>query len=396
MPMTREQYIEALARGAIDFDEVRYNLDLGNMQPHTGASAAVAANDQAILRSGDPNAIGRRLDAILANRGASLDTHTLWLVENQVAGNGTVYGLRNGQNNNNGGSGSGGTGSGSGTGSGGDVDDDAFAHVQTVLDQYGLGSLATWAFEQLQAGRSADRILVDLRNRPEFGARFPAIAQRQAAGLTPISPAEYIAYEQQARQILQQFGLPEGFFDSRDDFTQFLANDVSVAELYERAQQGFQRVAYAPLEVRDAFAQFFGTQGDQALAAFFLDPERAAPLLKNMATEAEIGGAARQQQIVADLATARRLREMGVTREQAVQGFGQVRALDPLFAELADESEDFTAEGVGTSAVFGLSPEATRQLERRRRRRLAAFEGAGGAAMGQRGVAGLGVEEPVI
>lgn len=274
--------------------------------------------------------------------------------------------------------------------------DNALAYIEGVLDQYGLGSLSGWAFEQLQAGRSADRILIDLRQRPEFLQRFPAIAARQAAGLAPISPNEYVAYEQQARQILQQFGFPEGFIDEAKDFTALITGDVSVAELYERAQQGFNEVANAPEVVRDAFSAFFGAQGTAAIAAMYVDPGKAAPVLKQMATEARIGGAAREQDIMADLATARKLREAGVTADQALAGFRQVRALDPLFAESVGESTDFTAEGVGTNAVFGLDATDARRLERRRLQRTADFSGAGGAATGQRGIAGLGVDEGAI
>lgn len=270
----------------------------------------------------------------------------------------------------------------------------ARARLQSTLDTYGLGDLVDWAWTQLQGGVSEDTILLDLRNQPAFRQRFPGLYARQERGLAPISPAEYVAYEQQARQIMRQFGMPEGFFDSHDDFALFIAEDVSVAELYERIQGGFRDVAYAPQAVRDVFAEWFGASGDSALAAFFLDPERATPLLQNMKVDAEIGGAARMAGVRTGFSTARALREHGVTYEAAVQGFGRVRSLDPLYAETVSEFDDFTAEGVGTSAVFGLDPAASRVLERRRQRRLSAFEGGGGAALGQRGVAGLGVEEP--
>lgn len=386
MALTREQYIAALAAGTITYQEVRDQLGAINPNYNPNVNYQATYNDNQIQASGNTAQIGARFDAMWANAnvGAPIGDVTLFQIENQI----------------NGGAGGGGGGGGRAGQGGGPVDefalDDARAYLNGVLEQYGLASLGDWAFGLLQAGRSADYIIMELRNRQEFKDRFPAIEARRQAGLSPISPAEYVAYEQQARQILRQFGLPEGFYDQNSDFTQFLTNDVSVAELYERAQQGYQRVAYAPIEVRAAFMDFFGTQGDAALAAVFLDPERAVPLLKEMATEAEIGGAARQQQIMTDLQTARRLREFGVTQDAAREGFRRVRQLDPLFSELVGEGEDFTAEGIGTSTAFGLDATDVRRMERRRASRVADFSGAGGAALGQRGVAGVGVDAPTI
>src|SRR5690606_26025042 len=164
----------------------------------------------------------------------------------------------------------------------------------------------------------------------------------------------------------------------------------------ERVQNGYQQVAYAAPEVREVFADYFGARGDNALAAFFIDPDRAAPVLRNMVTEAQIGGAGRQQGLMIDLATAARLRGTGVTEDEARQGFAAVRELDPLFTETVTEADDFTALGEGLAAVFNLDPAARRRLERRQAARLAAFQGGGGAAVGQTGVLGAGIEEPVI
>lgn len=272
---------------------------------------------------------------------------------------------------------------------------DAMGYIQGVLDSYGLGSLADWAMQQLQQGYSSDRILLDLRNTREFRDRFPALFDRQEQGLPPISPAEYVAYEQQARQVFRQFGLPEQFLDEASDFGRLIAEDVSVAELYERVQSGFQRVANSPAEVRAAFGDFFGARGDAALAAFFLDPDRAAPMLRNMVTDAEIAGAGRQYQIGTDFDTSRRIRELGYTGDTARQTFEQIRQLDPLFAETVGEGanfDDLAAEREGVQAGFGLDPAQRRRIERRQRERVAAFQGGGGAAASQRGFIGLGAD----
>lgn len=268
---------------------------------------------------------------------------------------------------------------------------DALAYVRRILTDYGLpDSLATWAWQKIVSGAPAEQVALDLRDTPEFQQRFPAIPAREAAGLPPLSPAEYVAYEQAAGQLFRAAGLPPGFYDDPSDFTDLLAKDVSVAELNDRiSTEGFQKVVGAPPEVRDAFQEFFGVQGDSALAAFFLDPDRAAPVLRRMATEADIAGRAALAgglNVTAD--RARELAEIGVTGLQAQQAAANVAEQSALFSESVSEGDDLTAEREGLNAAFGLSEAAS--LRRRQQQRTAAFSGGGGAAASGEGVRGLG------
>ena len=41
---------------------------------------------------------------------------------------------------------------------------------------------------------------------------------------------EYLATERSYRQIMQEAGVPTGFYDQTSDFTKFLASDISPAE----------------------------------------------------------------------------------------------------------------------------------------------------------------------
>lgn len=261
---------------------------------------------------------------------------------------------------------------------------DAFASLANLLNQYGLGTLTNWAWDQIVLGRSPSQVTLDLYQRPEFNARFPAIAARQQAGLPPISPAEYIAYENQAFQMLRMNGMPPGFYDSPQDFSSFIAGNVSLAELSARiSSEGYLRVANAPPEVRDAFARLYGAQGDAALASVFLDPERSTPELQRMAAAADLAGRGTDYGLNFNRTGAEGLVDAGVTTAAAQAGFARLQQLDPLFTETINEKTNLTAEQQGVAAVFGLGDASA--LDKRQQDRAAMFQAGGGALTGAAG-----------
>lgn len=246
-------------------------------------------------------------------------------------------------------------------------------YLRTVLAQYGLESLTTWAMGALARGLSETQVLQEMRQTPEFMARFPAIALRQQAGLAPISPGEYVEYERRVAQIMRDAGMPPQFYDQPQDFTDLLVADRSAAEVASIVQDGYLRVRMAPPEVRDVFADWFGADGDAALAAFFLDPDRAKPALLRMADEAFVGGWGQRYDldVTRDLAT--EITEVGRAGE-APQVFEQVAQQQPYFDETVTETQDLTTEQ-GIRAGLGLDADSTRQVKARREQRAAQFGG---------------------
>src|SRR5690606_25123415 len=198
-----------------------------------------------------------------------------------------------------------------------------------------------------------------------------------------------LAYETQARQLMRAAGLPPGFWDEPSDFRRLIANDVSIAELAERINEGYLRVARADQTVRDAFASMFGPSGDAALAALFLDPERALPALQRQAGAAEFGGAGLRFGFTVDRDLALRASDLGL-QSRASEGFATLHAIRGLFNETVTEREDLRAEREGVEAVFGISGESQEAVRRRQSTRLAAFAGDSGINVGRRGAAALG------
>lgn len=270
------------------------------------------------------------------------------------------------------------------------------ASVGSLLRNYGLEELTPLVDGYIRNGMTWDEIQVQLYDTKTkagkvFDKRFPAIQLRRQSGLAPISPEEYVNYERQARQLMQSAGLPKGFYDGRDDYTNLLVKDVSLTELADRVNQGYAEVANAPAEIRQAFSNFFGASGDAALASYFLDAKKAMPVLDKAVRDAQIGGAGLQFGIDLALNRVEQIQGTGATYDSARQAFDQLSGLKPLFDETISETRDLTAQGEGVDAIFGLDAGAAKtDLQKRLETRNAEFGGSGGAASGQQGVYGLG------
>lgn len=267
---------------------------------------------------------------------------------------------------------------------------DAYAIIVDVLGQYGLGSLSQWAIEQLQGGLSANEVIIALRDRPEFRQRFRAIFERQEAGLTPMSPQEVVAYERQAAERMRLAGLPEGFYDQSDDFVRFLGNDVSIVELQGRIDLARTAAFEAPAEVKDELQRMYGV-GDGDLTAFFLDEKRALPLLQQRYVAAQTSGVATRSGFgQLDRAEAERLAALGVSEQEAEQGFGALVRGKELFGALPGSREDTISRQEQLGAVFGSDERAAQRVEQRARKRVGSFQGGGSFATDKEGFAGFG------
>jgi hypothetical protein len=205
---------------------------------------------------------------------------------------------------------------------------DAFMALNGLFKQYGLGSLAGKIYDYVKNGYGADTISILLQDTPEYKKRFAANEARLKAGLNVLSPAEYISVENSYRQIMRQSGLPEGFYDSNEDFTGWLAGDLSPTELQSRVDLATQATALANPAYKAALKQMGLSDGE--LTAYFLDQSKALPYLQKSAATAAIGAEALQRGLAFDQQFASELATAGVSRDQAGQGY----------AKIADEFSD--------------------------------------------------------
>lgn len=259
---------------------------------------------------------------------------------------------------------------------------DARNTIKAVLSTYGLESLADVLWGNYTSGlvdiNNEQALVYSIRDTDQYKTRFVGNAARMKKGLAELSPAEYIGLEDSYRQIMQSNGMPSGFYDQTDDFSKLIEGDVSPSELQNRVQQGYAVVAQADPEVRRQMQTLYGVTEGQ-LAAYFIDPERTAPLLKQQAQAAQIAARASEQGGIQLTGTyAENLAARGITEQQARAGFAEVGGLGELKQTFAGETALSGEQLAG--AAFGIDVAAQQELERRKKLRTGEFAGGGSFA----------------
>lgn len=254
------------------------------------------------------------------------------------------------------------------------------AIVTALFKEYGLESLTPKIIDYVKAGYSADAIGVLLRDTPEYKARFPAMATLQQKKRA-ISEGEYIAYERQAAQLEKQYGLPNGMV--MGNVTKLLENEVSATELNDRIVMASSAAVTAPEDFKQTLQQYYNI-GTGGLAAYFLDPTVAAPLLQKQVQVAQIGTEAVRQGIGLDVYGAQNLQNLGITQDVARQGFQNVARDIGLTAGRGD----VVTQGELISGTFGDQQQQT-AIERARAARTGRFAGGGEFIGSERGLKGL-------
>uniref|UniRef100_A0AAU7GXW3 Tape measure protein n=1 Tax=Streptomyces phage Abafar TaxID=3158855 RepID=A0AAU7GXW3_9CAUD len=263
---------------------------------------------------------------------------------------------------------------------------DAFMALNSLFKQYGLESLAGKIYEYVKNGYGADTISILLQDTPEYKKRFAANEARLKAGLSVLSPAEYIAVENSYRQIMRQSGLPVGFYDSNDDFTNWISSDMSPTELQGRVDLATQATALANPAYKAALKQMGLDDGQ--LAAYFLDPDRALPILQKSAATAAIGAEALQRGLAFDQQYASELATAGVSRDQAAQGYAKIADEFSDLGTLAQIYGGQWTQRMAEEDVFVGGTGASQQREKLIGRERGSFSGGTGGAragLAQRG-----------
>jgi hypothetical protein len=266
----------------------------------------------------------------------------------------------------------------------------AFNILKMEFQQYGLGSLVDSISNLLTDGTPPAEFALRLRGTQQYRDRFKANEARISKGLAALSPAEYVALEDQYQNVMRNYDLPESYY-AKDatgrqiGFEQLLASDVSAKELEGRVITAKDRVINANPEVSKALKQFYPgiTNGD--ILAYVLDPKNALTEIQRKVTAAEIGGAAMQSGLGTNLARAEELQRYGVDKASAVEGYSAIGAGLQRGSELASiYQEDPYTQATAESEVFKLSgaQEARKQRQRVTGLEKAAFGGQSGLTGG--------------
>lgn len=206
--------------------------------------------------------------------------------------------------------------------------DSAKAIVADMLRSWGLESLIDQAWGFIEAGDPVEVIPLRLQETREYKERFAANEARRKAGLSVLSPAEYIANEREYRQALRSTGVPEEYWDENRDFQRWLEGDVSPQEVLDRAEIAQTAYINSSQEVRDAWQSLYGLGAGDALAAL-LYGEVATPVLERRARAATIAAEAMTSVRGGyELTTERaeRFAEADVTARQAREAFTDIES----------------------------------------------------------------------
>lgn len=256
--------------------------------------------------------------------------------------------------------------------------------IKALFASYGLQSLSNKIVEFAQAGYNGDAITLMLRDTPEYKARFPAMASLSSKGRA-ISEAEYVEYETTAAQLERRYGLPSGMVSG--NVTRLLENDISATELNDRVMLASAAAIQAPKELKTTFRDYYGID-EGGLTAYFLDPAVATPLLEKQAAAAVIGSEGAMQGLGIERQTAEQLQGLGISQQEARQGFADVAGAQGLTGGRG-ETVSTTELIQGTLAQ---NEEARRKRERVAGSRVGAFQG-GGQFLQTSGGSGLGTAQ---
>jgi hypothetical protein len=257
---------------------------------------------------------------------------------------------------------------------------DAFMAINALFKSYGLESLAGKIYDYVKNGYSADTISILLQDTPEYKQRFIGNESRQKAGLPVLNPAEYLATEAAYRQIMESAGLPAGFYDTPSDYANLIGKNVSPTELQNRVDLATQATVLANPAYRKALNQM-GIK-DNELTAYFLNPDKALPILQKSAATAAIGAQALNQGLTFDVAYSEQLATQGISAQEAQQGYSQIaneldtmKALGSFYGEHYDQR---TSE----ESIFEGKADATQKKARLLSQERGAFGSATGGARG--------------
>ena len=239
----------------------------------------------------------------------------------------------------------------------------------------------------IMGGAGPDTASLTLQQSPAYQERFKGNIARQKAGLRVLSPAEYIATENSYDQVLKAAGFPAGY-SNPDKWAQFISNDMSPAELSDRVATAAKSIANKDPFYTQTLQNYYGlTQGD--MLAHALDPQAALPLLQRQQAATNFGAAAARQGLNVASNTAEQYAALGITQQQAEQGFQNIGAelpneqklaaiYDGQFGTPADQQK------LLQSATFGgtNAAQAQLQLQKLKQQETNAFSGSAGVAKG--------------
>jgi hypothetical protein len=274
---------------------------------------------------------------------------------------------------------------------------DAYQRLYDEFNLIGLGALVADGKDLLMKATSISSMPDALRSTKAYMTRFSANDDRIKAGLSALTPAEYLDKEDAYQKIMRNYGLPAsyyktGLYGKQEGFDKLLANDVSSVELEDRISTAQQRVLYSNPEVSAALKKFYPDITDGDILAYVLNPTNGLKDIQRKVTAAEIGGAAMAQTdamgkpiLTTSEARARELAGYGVDKAAATEGYSAIGGGLQRGSELASiYGQSPYTQATAESEIFKLSgqQEARKQRQKVTGLEKATFGGQSGVTSG--------------
>jgi len=267
---------------------------------------------------------------------------------------------------------------------------DAYKRLYDEFNALGLGALVEDSKDLLMKATSISQMPEALRNTKAYMTRFSANDARVKAGFRALSPATYLALEDQYQKVMTRYGLPKnyytpGLYGKQEGFEKLIASDISNTELEERIAAAQERVIRGAPQITQALKEFYPEITDGDILAYALDPANAIKNIQRKITTAEIGGAALAQKgLTTSLARAEELQRYGVDKAAATAGYSVIGGGLQRGSELASiYGESPYTRATAESEIFKLSGE---QEARKQRQKVTGLEKA--TFSGKSGVTG--------
>lgn len=252
---------------------------------------------------------------------------------------------------------------------------DAYTKLYNEFKAMGLESLVEDAKGFLMNLTKPTEMPNALRTTNAYVKRFAANEKRKEAGLKVLSPAAYLALEDQYQNVMRNYGLPDTYYTKdttgkQAGFDKLIAGDVDSAELQERIIAGQDKILNGPKQSLQAIKAFFPeiTNGD--ILAYVLDPKNAQKTIEKKVAAAQIGGAALSRGLSTSLASVENLQRLGISPEAAQTGYETIASQLPRASQLGDIYGDKYDQATAEAGQFGSDTVGAEQIAKEKLRKL--------------------------
>lgn len=262
---------------------------------------------------------------------------------------------------------------------------DSFALIQQTLQGYGFTDAEYAELSKYIEGAlinpkiGPNQMVLELRALPVYKARFAGNETRVKNGINALSEANYIQQENSYAEYLRAGGVSN--LGNRATYAKLIGGAVAPTEVGKRVNMAVDRVTKADPAIMRQIYKYNPNLSQQDLVSYFLDPENTLPELEKKVAMGEIGAVATQQGLDSGFGRIEDLQQYGVSREQAIAGYGNIGQVLPTATKLGDiysESGVKYDQTAGESEFFKSNAGAMEKRRQLKSLERAQFQGESG------------------